>query len=488
MATLFRVNAGDVHIDKITDHVHARRRQLLAAHSGNAVEIQFTIKAFTADSVNAITTLANAMTPATVTTALQAAGLTTIVSVEILMGPAQGTEVFATLEVVGYTVATFPKTEFMAGVAAVAKVPVAAVQLVSLTDHAHTHRRQLLASHSGNAVEVIFSVKVMDHTAMTTLVTSFNLVTPALMVEGFKQAGLTTIVEVLVLAKATHGMHVFLSLEIVGYNVATFNTTEKTAFKTGLATIAGGHPADVRITTIADHMHARRRQLLASHSGLAVEIDSSIMLYNADEVTPFLNLATTTTPASMMAIFKTAGLASIVEVEVLKNASTTARVKKAMEVEPIKAADVKGTVLGKLEIVGYTTTTFNDMAKTAFKKGIANIAKVNHADVTIIKVTDHAHTRRRQLLASHAGNAVEVEYSINVKDTATQTRIKNDLDGATAMQLTTAFKTAGLDSIVEGEKKGKTNDGVIVSSGGARNAKSLVSSLFVFFGVVASLA
>ena len=235
-------------------------------------------------------------------------------------------------------------------------------------------------------------------------------------------------------------------------------------------------------------MHARRRQLLASHSGLAVEIDSSVMFYNADAVTPFLNLATTTTPAQMKAIFLTAGLASIVEVEVLKNASTTARVKKAMEVKPIKDTDANGMVFGNLEIVGYTTTTFNDMAKTAFKKGIASIAKVNHADVTIIKVTDHLHTRRRQLLASHAGNAVEAEYSIKVKDAAAETRIIKDLDGSTAMQLKTAFKTAGLDSIVEVEKKGKTNDGVIVSSGGARNAKSLVSSLFVFFGVVASLA
>ena len=187
VATLFRVNAGDVHIDKITDHVHARRRQLLAAHSGNAVEIQYTIEAFTADSVTAVTTLANAATPAAMKTALEAAGLITIVSVEVLMGPAQGTEVFATLEVVGYTVATFPKTAFMAGVATVANVPVAAVQLVSLTDHVHTHRRQLLARHSGNAVEVMFSIKVMDHAAITTLITGFNLVTPATLDDGWSQ-------------------------------------------------------------------------------------------------------------------------------------------------------------------------------------------------------------------------------------------------------------------------------------------------------------
>jgi len=494
IATLAQVNAGDVHINKITDHVHARRRQLLAGHSGTAVEIQFSVKAFNAASVTSVTTLAAAATPAAMKTALETAGLTTIISVEVLMVPAHGTEVFATLEVVGYTVATFnaaAQTAFKTGVATVANAAVADVQIVLMTDHVHAHRRQLLASHSGSAVEVIFSVKVMDYAAVTTLITGFNLVTPAVMKTGLEAAGLATIVEVEVKAKPTHGMHVFLSLEIVGYNIATFNTAEKTAFKKGLATIASVGAPDVRITTIADHVHASRRQLLVSHSGLAVEIDSSFMLFKAAAVTSFLNL--TTTPEEMEATFKTAGLTSVLAVEVLKSASTTARVKKAMEVKPIKDTDANGMVFGKLEIVGYTTTTFNDMAKTAFKKGIANIAKVNHADVTIIKVTDHAHTHRRQLLASHSGDAVEVEYSIKYKDAATQTRIQKDLDGATAMQLTTAFKTAGLDSIVEIELKGKTTNSIMtpdsgVSSGGARSAKSLISSLFVFFGVVASLA
>jgi 3-isopropylmalate dehydratase small subunit len=505
IAALTQVNAGEVHINMMTDHVHAHRRQLLEAHSGNAVEIEFSVKAFTADSVTSVTKALTDATPAAMKTGLETAGLAMIVEVEVLMAPAHGTEVFSMIEIVGYTSSVFTeetKGKFKMGIAALmASVGVAAtdVQIVDIKtapgrasgEHDH-RRRQLLAGQSALAVEVIFSVKVMDAAAAATLITALTAVTEELMAAGLRNGGFSDVIKVERLMAPIHGMPLYMSLELVGFNVEVFTDTMKGNFKSAFAAIADVNAADAHILKVADHEHAHRRQLLAAHSGNAVEVDLSVKSMNAVAATSFLNL--NVTEEIMKTKFKAAGLDMLLEVEFIMKPSAE---KRKAPVAPVPAAiedaDANGEVFVTLELVGYSKATFNAGAQTQFKKGIATLANVNPLDVRIGQVTDEAHdhtAHKRHLLEGHDEDAILVEFSIKVKDAFAETALVAALRGATTKQMTTALKAAGLDNLVEiTVNTAPSNEAPVdMSVSGAYSVKSLISSVVVVFGVIASLA
>lgn len=164
---------------------------------------------------------------------------------------------------------------------------------------------------------------------------------------------------------------------------------------------------------------------------------------------------------------------------------------------PVAVVNAKFEVSTSLEIVGYTVANFGASEQTAFKKGVAALARINHADVRITKMTDHVH-RRRQLLASHSGNAVDVAFSVKVVDAAAFTMITTFLAEPTPATMMAVFKASGLANVVEVEQakvatyfagpSPGASPSLSPAASGAGNVKSFLSLLVVIVGVIASLA
>jgi len=483
VATEALINADDVVIGKITD-------------TGAGIELEFSMNAKT---VHAVAVLKKNLgtskpTPADLTKALISYGLTKVTSSEFLMSPEVDTEVFATLELVGTTNAKLSvkavKTKLKLGLADAIGLPVAELTIVVYVDRADTL-----------AVNVIFSGKVdngkdlADSTNALTLVTGAKLLA-SLQKPAFKIDGLTAVNWK---QYPEHGMNVKVTLTIVGYDKTADVALLKKAF---MSLGEAGFFEDTDIIIIS-----RTDTSTATATAKSVDVVASVKFMNSVSLNLLVDL--TTTAAQMKTKFVAAGLtlctsvilpklghfgvvpldASSSAIKPTAKLSTTITSTSLVPVT-VKTATPAATpaatttvkvfsVTSFATIDGYTVTTFTAAMKTAFIKGIATLFKALVADVTITTVT------------AGATGKIKIAYSIKVKDAAAQKSMSAVIVAATNVKLQAALKTGGLTLVTTVVKDTKAPTYVTTAppvASSARSIKNLVSSLFVVFGVIASLA
>jgi hypothetical protein len=167
---------------------------------------------------------------------------------------------------------------------------------------------------------------------------------------------------------------------------------------------------------------------------------------------------------------------------------------------PLKEGEAKAEVFVSVKLTGYTVDTFKAAEQTAFKNGVAVLAKVNAADVKINKI--YASAARRHLLAA----GVEIDYSVKVKDAAAAAAVTKTLVSTTPETMAAVFKASGLAAIQSvAVTKAPSNAAPVVASpapvkaapvvpapsvvaSGAAVAKSVVTALVVLIAMIASLA
>ena len=105
----------------------------------------------------------------------------------------------------------------------------------------------------------------------------------------------------------------------------------------------------------------------------------------------------------------------------------------------------KSEVRVALKITGYTVDTFMDAEKTAFKAGIAKVADVNTADVTINSVTTSVDiaSSRRHLLAT----GIVVDFTIRVLDAASASATTQTISTTSAATMVATLKMSGLTNV-----------------------------------------
>jgi len=150
-----------------------------------------------------------------------------------------------------------------------------------------------------------------------------------------------------------------------------------------------------------------------------------------------------------------------------------------------------------VKLTGYTVATFTAAKQTIFQFGIATIAQVSVADVTIISIT--ASAARRQLLAA----GIEVGFSIKNWDLASAKVFTETINNATAVNMATMiaqFKLAGLteiESVIVTSTPSITMPSpspppspppvIIIASSSAKGAKSFLTAVAVLIAAIASL-
>jgi hypothetical protein len=484
VATEALINADDVVIGKIT-------------YTGAGIELEFSMNARTMHAVAELKKNLGTSkpTPADLTKALISYGLTKVTSSEFLMSPEVDTEVFATLELVGTTKAklsvTATETKLKAGLADAIDLPVAELTIVDYVDRADKL-----------AVNVVVSGKVDDGKDLAESTNALTLVTGAklllsLQKTAFKIDGLTAVNWK---QYPAHGMDVNVALTIAGYDKTVNVVLLKKAF---ISLGQAGFFEDTDIIIIS-----RTDTATATATAKSVDVVASVKFMSSVNLNLLDDL--TTTAAQMKTKFVTAGLtlctavilptlghfdivplASSSAIKPTAKLSTTitsttvvpvtvATVKTTTPAKPTPAKPVKViSVTSFATIDGYTVTTFTAAMKTAFIKGIATLFKALVADVTITTVT------------AGATGKIKIAYSIKVKDAAAQKSMSAVIVAATNVKLQAALKTGGLTLVTTVVKDTKAPTYVTTAppvASSARSIKNLVSSLFVVFGVIASLA
>lgn len=189
------------------------------------------------------------------------------------------------------------------------------------------------------------------------------------------------------------------------------------------------------------------------------------------------------------------------EAKCITNALTDADVDRSNLVPPPPPAATV-TVVGSVTLEGYTEATFKAAEQVAFKTGIAKIAKVTAADVTITIEHDHsAHDghdhRRRRLLE---GDEVIVNYAIAATDTTAADAIAKSIEDTPAATVVTEMKAAGLTKVTgakvtvsktrgkPGEKPVLVKADAPVFSGAASMTTAVVYYTATIFAILATMA
>jgi hypothetical protein len=146
------------------------------------------------------------------------------------------------------------------------------------------------------------------------------------------------------------------------------------------------------------------------------------------------------------------------------------------------------TVVGAVTLDGYTKATFGATQQTAFKAGIAKLAKVSAAAVTVT-VDDAA---RRRLLAG-----VTVKYAIATTDTTAAAAIAKTIEETPAATVVTEMKAAGLTEVTTAtvtvsKTYGKPGEAIVVdaaiATSGASASTAVVARLLVILSTLVAMA